>query len=75
MRFLAADMFKNVSVLHKEAEQIAVGLLKSRLQSEIAALTDTMRDLEMQKDQDGVDKVFASLNKLRERLAQINARV
>ncbi len=71
MRFLAADMFKNVPSLEKEAKDISNGLLKSKLQAEIAVLTDTVRDAEVRKDQSGVDKAFESLDKLRKRLAQI----
>ncbi len=72
MRFLAADMFKNVQILEREASDITTNLLKGRLQAQIAALTDDMRDAEMRKDAAGVDKVFEALNTLRTRLAQIS---
>lgn len=72
LRFLASDMFKHIEQLEKEARDMSNGLLKVRLQSEIATLTDQMRDAEMQKDDATVDKVFGSLQKLRERLAEIS---
>jgi DNA primase len=72
LRFLAADMFKQIEHLKNEAREMSNGLLKARLQSEIATLTDQMRDAEMRKDDATVDKVFGSLQKLRERLAQIS---
>lgn len=72
MRFMAADMFKNVEQLEREAQQIAAGLLKSRLQGEIAALTEQMRDAEMNKNQEKLDEVFERLNTLRKRLAEIS---
>lgn len=71
LRFLATDMFKNVSELKREAAQMSANLLKVRLQGEIAALTKEMREAEMNKDAKAVDKLFGSLQKLRERLAQI----
>lgn len=75
LRFLAADMFKNVSALKKEALDMASNLKRSRLQGEIAVLTEKMRDAEMQKDEERVATVFAELTQLRNQLAQISARV
>ncbi len=73
MRFLAADMFRAVSQLDREAAQITQALLRQRVQSEITLLTQEIRDAEMRGDQAAVDKSFEMLNKLRERLAQISA--
>lgn len=73
MRFLAADMFRAVSQLDREAAQITQALLRQRMQSEITVLTQDIRDAEMRGDQAAVDKSFEMLNKLRERLAQISA--
>lgn len=75
LRFLAADMFKSVTALKEEARDMANNLLRSRLQAEITTLTEQMRDAEQRKDDEAVDKVFATLQKLREQLAQISARV
>jgi hypothetical protein len=75
MRFLAAEMFRTVSQLDREAAQIVNALLRQRLQAEIAALTVEIRDAEARKDDAAVEKSFEILNKLRERLAQVSAQV
>ncbi len=75
MRFLAAEMFRTVSQLDREAVQIVNALLRQRLQAEIAALTVEIRDAEARKDDAAVEKSFEILNKLRERLAQVSAQV
>ncbi len=72
LRFLAADMFKNVEALEKEAIEMSNALLRGRLQAEIAILTDEIRDAELRKDQVSVDNAFSALTVLRERLAQIS---
>ncbi len=72
LRFLAADMFKNVQTLEQEARDMSNSLLRSRLQAEIGSLTDEIRDAEQRGDAPSVDKAFEALNMLRERLAQIS---
>ncbi len=72
LRFLAADMFKNVQALEQEAQEMSNSLLRGRLQAEIGSLTDEIRDAEQRNDTAAVDKVFEALNMLRERLAQIS---
>jgi DNA primase len=71
MRFLAADMFKAVPSLEKEALNISNSLLKVRLKAEDSAITEKMRDAESRKDTPEVEKLLESQKALRARLAQI----